>query len=105
MIEDDVSRRKEEGKALVRRCPRVRDTLSERLQEVDEIWSSLLEKANQRRQRLQQAEAVQRYLTEWRELMYAMFSFFLGCFSCVVLLFYIDVVDTVLGAGLRRHCP
>ncbi|XP_077095863.1 spectrin beta chain, non-erythrocytic 5 isoform X1 [Siphateles boraxobius] len=69
VIEDDVSRRKEEGKALVRRCPRVRDTLSERLQEVDETWSSLLEKANQRRQRLQQAEAVQRYLTEWRELM------------------------------------
>lgn len=80
MIEDDVSRRKEEGKALVRRCPRVRDTLSERLQEVDEIWSSLLEKANQRRQRLQQAEAVQRYLTEWRELMYAVFSFFWAVF-------------------------
>lgn len=104
MIENDVSRRKEEGKALVRRCPRVKDSLSERLQEMEEIWSSLLEKANQRRQRLQQAEAVQRYLTEWRELMYAVFSFS-GCFSCVVLLFYIDVVDTVLGAGLRRHCP
>lgn len=104
MIEDDVSRRKEEGKALVRGCPRVKDSLSERLQEMEEIWSSLLEKANQRRQRLQQAEAVQRYLTEWRELMYAMFSYF-GCFSCVVLLLYIDVVDTVLGAGLRRHCP
>ncbi|XP_073682671.1 spectrin beta chain, non-erythrocytic 5 [Garra rufa] len=69
VIEKDVSRRKEEGKALVRRYPRVRDSLSGRLQEVEEIWSSLLEKANQRRQRLQQAEAVQRYLTEWRELM------------------------------------
>ncbi|XP_043119308.1 spectrin beta chain, non-erythrocytic 5 isoform X2 [Puntigrus tetrazona] len=69
VIEEDVSRRKDEGKALVRKCPRVRDSLSERLQEVEEIWSSLLEKANQRRQRLQQAEAVQRYLTEWRELM------------------------------------
>lgn len=82
MIEEDVSRRKEEGKALVRKCPRVRDSLSKRLQEVEEIWSSLLEKANQRRQRLQQAEAVQRYLTEWRELMYAMFSlslFFMCC--------------------------
>uniref|UniRef100_A0A672QKD3 Spectrin, beta, non-erythrocytic 5 n=1 Tax=Sinocyclocheilus grahami TaxID=75366 RepID=A0A672QKD3_SINGR len=69
VIEEGVSRRKEEGKALVRKCPRVRDSLSERLQEVEEIWRSLLEKANQRRQRLQQAEAVQRYLTEWRELM------------------------------------
>lgn len=92
MIEEDVSRRKEEGRALVRKCPQVRDSLSERLQEVEEIWRSLLEKANQRRQRLQQAEAVQRYLTEWRELMYAMFSFSFSlslsrCFSCVVLLF------------------
>ncbi|KAI2654409.1 Spectrin beta chain, non-erythrocytic 5 [Labeo rohita] len=69
VIEEDVSRRKKEGKALVRRHPQVKDSLSERLQEVEEIWSSLLEKANQRRQRLQQAEAVQRYLTEWRELM------------------------------------
>lgn len=80
MIEEDVSRRKEEGKALVRKCPRVRDSLSERLKEVEEIWRSLLEKANQRRQRLQQAEAVQRYLTEWRELMYAIFSLSLAVF-------------------------
>lgn len=92
MIEDDVSRRKEEGKALVRRCPRVKDSLSERLQEMEEFWSSLLEKANQRRQRLQQAEAVQRYLTEWRELMYAMFSFLavfhvlLCCFTFMLLI-------------------
>ncbi|XP_068070705.2 spectrin beta chain, non-erythrocytic 5 isoform X1 [Danio rerio] len=69
VIEEDVSRRKEEGKALVRRSPRVRDSLSKRLQEVEEIWRNLLEKANQRRQRLQQAEAVQRYLIEWREMM------------------------------------
>ncbi len=80
MIEEDVSRRKEEGKALVRKCPQVRDSLSERLQELEQIWSSLLEKANQRKQRLQQAEAVQRYLTEWRELMYAVFSFSLTVF-------------------------
>ncbi|XP_052001180.1 spectrin beta chain, non-erythrocytic 5 [Xyrauchen texanus] len=69
VIEKDVSRRKEEGNDLVRRCPQVRESLSKRLQDIEDMWSSLLEKANQRRQRLQQAEAVQRYLTEWRELM------------------------------------
>ncbi len=104
MIEEDVSRRKEEGKALVRKCPQVRDSLSERLQELEQIWSSLLEKANQRKQRLQQAEAVQRYLTEWRELMYAVFFFLSHCFSCAAPQFYTNVVDCVLGAGLRRHC-
>lgn len=101
MIEEDVSRRKEEGKALVRRSPQVRDSLSKRLQEVEEIWRNLLEKANQRRQRLQQAEAVQRYLIEWREMMYAEF---LLRFLRVFLLFCIDVVDSVSGAGLKRHC-
>ncbi|KAA0711222.1 Spectrin beta chain, non-erythrocytic 5 [Triplophysa tibetana] len=68
VIEEDVSRRNEEGKALVHRFPQVKDSLNKRLQETKEIWSSLLEKANERRQRLQKVEAVQRYLTEWREL-------------------------------------
>ncbi|XP_049319614.1 spectrin beta chain, non-erythrocytic 5 isoform X1 [Astyanax mexicanus] len=69
VIEEDVRRRQEEGRALVRRYPQVRDSLSERLQDLEESWSSLLEKAGQRRHRLQQAESVQRYLTNWRELM------------------------------------
>lgn len=83
MIEEDVSRRNEDGKALVRRCPQVKDSLNERLHETKAIWSSLLEKANERRQRLQQAEAFQRYLTEWKELMYVSFVLedFLGCFK------------------------
>nr|XP_055027307.1 spectrin beta chain, non-erythrocytic 5 [Misgurnus anguillicaudatus] len=68
VIEEDVSRRSEEGKALVRRYPLVKDSLNNRLQDIKEAWSSLLETANQRRQRLQRAEAVQRFLTEWREL-------------------------------------
>lgn len=95
MIEEDVSRRKKEGKALVRRHPQVKDSLSERLQEVEEIWSSLLEKANQRRQRLQQAEAVQRYLTEWRELMYAVFFFplSLSVFPCVIQLLMLLILS------------
>ncbi|KAG7328102.1 hypothetical protein KOW79_008046 [Hemibagrus wyckioides] len=69
VIEEDMQRRKEEGRALVRRCPQVRESLSERMQEVEENWDSLLEKASQCKHRLQQIMAVQRYLTDWRELM------------------------------------
>ncbi|TRY84982.1 hypothetical protein DNTS_028857 [Danionella cerebrum] len=69
VIEEDVSHRKEEGKALIYRCPRVKDRLNLRMKELEEIWSSLMMKANQHRQKLQQAEAIQKYLVEWRELM------------------------------------
>ncbi|KAK3538029.1 hypothetical protein QTP70_027382 [Hemibagrus guttatus] len=69
VIEEDMKRRKEEGRALVKRCPQVRESLSERMQEVEENWDSLLEKASQCKHRLQQVMAVQRYLTAWRELM------------------------------------
>lgn len=69
VIEEDIRRRKEEGRALVKRCPQVRESLSERMQEVEENWDSLLEKASQCKHRLQQVMAVQRYLTDWRELM------------------------------------
>ncbi|XP_066510159.1 spectrin beta chain, non-erythrocytic 5 [Hoplias malabaricus] len=69
VIEEDVRRRQEEGRAVVRRYPQVRGSLSERLKDVEECWASLLEKASQRKCRLQQAEDVQKYLTEWRELM------------------------------------
>lgn len=69
VIEEDMRRRKEEGRALVRRCPQVRESLSERMQEVEEKWDNLQEKAYQGKHRLQQVMAVQRYLTDWRELM------------------------------------
>ncbi|XP_034163832.2 spectrin beta chain, non-erythrocytic 5 [Pangasianodon hypophthalmus] len=69
VIEEDMRRRKEEGRALVRRCPQLRESLSERIQEVEENWDSLLEKASQCKRRLQEGMAVQRYLTDWRELM------------------------------------
>ncbi|CAB1331140.1 unnamed protein product [Coregonus sp. 'balchen'] len=68
-LEGEVSRTKEEGRGLNRKYPQVRASLSERLQEVEESWASLQAKAIQRRKRLGQAEAVQRYLTEWTELM------------------------------------
>ncbi|XP_072545910.1 spectrin beta chain, non-erythrocytic 5 [Salminus brasiliensis] len=69
VIEEDVQHRQEEGRALVRHYPQVRVSLSERLQDLEDSWTSLLDKASQRKHRLQQAETVQRYLTNWRELM------------------------------------
>ncbi|XP_010891275.2 spectrin beta chain, non-erythrocytic 5 isoform X2 [Esox lucius] len=69
VIKEEVSRIKEEGWGLTRKYSQVRVSLSERLQEVEASWASLQAKAIQRRKRLGQAEAVQRYLTEWAELM------------------------------------
>lgn len=64
-----MSRTKEEGRGLTRKYPQVQASLGERLQEVEASWASLHAKAIQRRKRLGQAEAMQRYLTEWTELM------------------------------------
>ncbi|KAL0969732.1 hypothetical protein UPYG_G00231540 [Umbra pygmaea] len=69
VIEEEVSRIKEEGRGLSRKYSHVRSNLSERLQEVEASWASLHAKAIQRRKRLGQAETVQKYLTEWTELM------------------------------------
>ncbi|XP_030641786.1 spectrin beta chain, non-erythrocytic 5 [Chanos chanos] len=68
-IKEEVSRTQTEGHTLVRKYPQVRESLTDRLREVEDCWTSLQGKASQRRQRLRQAEAVQKYLTEWRELM------------------------------------
>ncbi|XP_076156260.1 spectrin beta chain, non-erythrocytic 5 [Alosa pseudoharengus] len=68
VIEEEVQRRQEEGADLVRRLPQVGESVRERLQEVTLCWGSLQAKASQRRQRLRQAEAVQRYLADWRQL-------------------------------------
>ncbi|XP_062379447.1 spectrin beta chain, non-erythrocytic 5 [Sardina pilchardus] len=68
VIEEEVQRRQEEGADLVRRLPQVEESVRERLQEVTLGWESLQAKANQRRQWLRQAEAVQRYLADWRQL-------------------------------------
>ncbi|KAM4625618.1 spectrin beta chain, non-erythrocytic 5 [Polymixia lowei] len=69
VISEEVTRSREEGRALGRRQPQTRTTLAGRLDEVETCWSSLQDKASQRRARLGQAEAVQRYFTHWAELM------------------------------------
>ncbi|XP_028831275.1 spectrin beta chain, non-erythrocytic 5 isoform X2 [Denticeps clupeoides] len=68
VIGEEVQRQQTEGRALALRHPRVGEGLSERLLEVTECWQGLQGKAGRRRDRLGRAEAVQRFLTNWREL-------------------------------------
>ncbi|XP_015205968.2 spectrin beta chain, non-erythrocytic 5 isoform X1 [Lepisosteus oculatus] len=67
-IGEEVSRTREKGAVLGHRYPQVRDSLEERLEEVEEAWQSLQRKASVRRERLGQAETAQRYFIDWREL-------------------------------------
>lgn len=69
LIYEEVSKSREEVRALSRRQPQSRTSLTERLEEVEACWSSLQDKACQRRVRLGQAKAVQEYISHWTELM------------------------------------
>ncbi|XP_029982912.1 spectrin beta chain, non-erythrocytic 5 [Sphaeramia orbicularis] len=69
LISEEVDRSRGEGRALIRRQPQVRATVSDRLDELDSFWTSIQHKASQRRSRLGQAEEVQKYLGLWTELM------------------------------------
>ncbi|KAI1895008.1 hypothetical protein AGOR_G00101700 [Albula goreensis] len=68
VIGEEVSRTREEGVALSRRHTQVQESLAERMEEVEEEWSKLQRKAEQRSERLRQAETAQIYLTDSREL-------------------------------------
>uniref|UniRef100_A0A667YRF9 Spectrin, beta, non-erythrocytic 5 n=1 Tax=Myripristis murdjan TaxID=586833 RepID=A0A667YRF9_9TELE len=69
LISEEVSRSREEGRALRRRQPQARAAVDGRLEDVGVCWTGLQDKAARRRARLGQAEAVHRYLTHWTELM------------------------------------
>lgn len=69
LISEEVTRSREEGRALSRRQPQARTAVSQRLEELEACWSSIQNKASQRRVRLGQAEDVQKYLSHWTELM------------------------------------
>lgn len=69
LISEEVSRRREEGRALSRRQPQARSSVTLRLEELESFWTSIQEKVSLRRERLGQAEDVQKYLSHWTELM------------------------------------
>lgn len=69
LISEEVSRLCEEGRALSRQQPQAGGSVAHRLDELESFWTSIQEKASQRRGRLGQAEEVQKYFSHWTELM------------------------------------
>ncbi|XP_070699072.1 spectrin beta chain, non-erythrocytic 5 [Pempheris klunzingeri] len=69
LISEEVTRSREEGRALSRRQPQARAAVTQRLEELEACWTSIQDKASQRHTRLGQAEDVQKYLSHWTELM------------------------------------
>lgn len=57
---------------LSRTYPQVKENIMERLTDVDECWESLDKKFLERKARLSQAEQVQLYFNDCRELMYVL---------------------------------
>ncbi|XP_060938197.1 spectrin beta chain, non-erythrocytic 2 [Limanda limanda] len=69
LISEELSRSREEGRALSRRQPPSEPCVAQKLQELEVCWTLIQEKASQRSARLGQAEGVHRYLSLWTELM------------------------------------
>ncbi|XP_068195162.1 spectrin beta chain, non-erythrocytic 5 isoform X2 [Antennarius striatus] len=68
LISDEVTRNREEGRALSRRHPESRTAVVQKLEELGASWANIQEKASQSRARLGQAEDMQRFLSLWTEL-------------------------------------
>ncbi|XP_034432002.1 spectrin beta chain, non-erythrocytic 1 [Hippoglossus hippoglossus] len=69
LISEELSRSREEGRALSRRQPRSKHRVAQRLQELEVCWTRIQDKASQRSARLGQAEDVHKYFSHWTELM------------------------------------
>ncbi|XP_067469592.1 spectrin beta chain, non-erythrocytic 5 isoform X2 [Thunnus thynnus] len=69
LISEEVTKTREESRALSRRQPQARPAVTQRLEELEACWTTIQDKASQRRTRLTQAEDVQKYLSHWTELM------------------------------------
>lgn len=59
----------EEGGRLAGLFPDAREHIEVKHEEVLECWTTLLEKAEQRKDKLYQAEQIQAYFDQYRELM------------------------------------
>ncbi|KAK2826814.1 hypothetical protein Q5P01_021028 [Channa striata] len=68
LISEEVTRNRDEGRALIRRQPQARSSVTQRLEELESCWTSLQDKASQHHTRLSQAEDVQKYLSHGTEL-------------------------------------
>ncbi|TFK15040.1 acyl-coenzyme A thioesterase 1 [Platysternon megacephalum] len=68
-IAKELERIQGEARRLSRLYPQARENIMERLTEVDECWEKLNRKSVERKERLSQAERVQVYFNDCRELM------------------------------------
>ncbi|XP_043929471.1 spectrin beta chain, non-erythrocytic 5 [Protopterus annectens] len=68
-IKKEVDRTEEEAERLSRLYPQVKENLRERLEEVRESWEKLFRGSLERKEKLVQAEKIQVYFNECRELM------------------------------------
>lgn len=66
----ELERIRGEAWHLSRTYPQVKENIMERLTDVDECWENLGQKFTERKARLSQAEQVQLYFNDCRELMY-----------------------------------
>lgn len=68
----ELERIRGEAWHLSRTYPQVKENIMERLTDVDECWENLDKKFLERKARLSQAEQVQLYFNDCRELMYVL---------------------------------
>uniref|UniRef100_A0A3B4GB01 Spectrin beta chain, non-erythrocytic 5-like n=1 Tax=Pundamilia nyererei TaxID=303518 RepID=A0A3B4GB01_9CICH len=68
-ISEEVTRSREVGRTLSKSQPQARSSVTQRLDDLEACWTSIQDKASLRRARLGQAEDVQKYLSQWTELM------------------------------------
>lgn len=71
-IMKELERIRGEAWHLSRTYPQVKENIMERLTDVDECWENLDKKFLERKARLSQAEQVQLYFNDCRELMYVL---------------------------------
>jgi len=71
-ITKELERIRGEAWHLSRTYPQVKENIMERLTDVDECWENLDKKFLERKARLSQAEQVQLYFNDCRELMYVL---------------------------------
>ncbi|KAJ0009205.1 hypothetical protein NQD34_016620 [Periophthalmus magnuspinnatus] len=69
LISEEVSRCRTEGRALIRRQPVAQRSVEQRLEELEEHWSSLELKASSRRARLERAQEVWSFMDQSNQIM------------------------------------
>ncbi|XP_078515770.1 spectrin beta chain, non-erythrocytic 5 isoform X2 [Lissotriton helveticus] len=97
-IKKEVERVHREAQRVSQEYPQVKENVAERLIEVKECWEKLFKKCQERKERLGQAEQVQLYFNECRELM-------VWAKEMLAVLMSEELANDIIGAELliKRH--